>query len=321
MQAAQRAMRAEDEDAMEAEAADQLTPQQLQAEINAAQDADLPTIMRALTKKGRNLLCKLSQRGLSTDEADEHGRTPLFIACQNGHVDLVRLLLDKGAEVDRAASGRWNEGQTPLYVACWKGHVDAARLLLDKGAEVDRAIKWADKCVVTPLHIACEKGHVDVVRLLLDKGAAVDRVDRADKYGVTPLYIACDDGHVDVVRLLLDKGAAVDLARWDGATPLSIAKYQGHSSIVALLEDHLYKADIDATAPVTTQTRGKNLANMMVDRLQSALDDEAARKRQRLGPRADMGRRLPRAGSDPRGRVAPAIRAAPAQIPEGTFVI
>ena len=170
----------------------------------------------------------------------------------------------------------------PLYAACSHGHVDVARLLLDNGAEVDRAQKDG----ATPLHIACQNGHVEAVRLLLDNGAAVDRVDRADKYGVTPLYIA---------------------------------KYQGHSSIVALLEDHLYKADIDATAPVATQTRGKNLANMMVDRLQSALDDEAARKRQRLGPRADMGRRLPRAGSDP--RVAPAIRAAPAQIPEGTFVI
>ena len=240
----QGAMRAEDEDAMEAEAAGQLTAQQLQAGINAAQDADLPTIMRALTKKGRNLLGKLSH-----DEADEHGRTP-------------------------------------LWKACYEGHVDAARLLLDKGAEVDRANKYLNKFCVTPLHIACQNGHVEAVRLLLDNGAAVDRVDRADKYGVTPLYIA---------------------------------KYQGHSSIVALLEDHLYKADIDATAPVATQTRGKNLANMMVDRLQSALDDEAARKRQRLGPRADMGRRLPRAGSDP--RVAPAIRAAPAQIPEGTFVI
>ena len=306
----QGAMRAEDEDAMEAEAAGQLTAQQLQAGINAAQDADLPTIMRALTKKGRNLLGKLSH-----DEADEHGRTPLWKACYEGHVDAARLLLEKGAEVDKA--NEW--GGTPLYAACWKGHVDAARLLLDKGAEVDRANKYLNKFCVTPLHIACQNGHVEAVRLLLDNGAAVDRVDRADKYGVTPLYIACDDGHVDVVRLLLDKGAAVDLARWDGATPLSIAKYQGHSSIVALLEDHLYKADIDATAPVATQTHGKNLANMMVDRLQSALDDEAARKRQRLGPRADMGRRLPRAGSDP--RVAPAIRAAPAQIPEGTFVI
>ena len=279
MQAEQRAMRAEDEDAMEAEAAGQLTAQQLQAGINAAQDADLPTIMRALTKKGRNLLGKLSH-----DEADEHGRTPLWKACYEGHVDAARLLLEKGAEVDKA--NEW--GGTPLYAACWKGHVDAARLLLDKGAEVDRANKYLNKFCVTPLHIACQNGHVEAVRLLLDNGAAVDRVDRADKYGVTPLYIA---------------------------------KYQGHSSIVALLEYHLYKADIDATAPVATQTRGKNLANMMVDRLQSALDDEAARKRQRLGPRADMGRRLPRAGSDPRGRVAPAIRAAPAQIPEGTFVI
>ena len=166
------------------------------------------------------------------------------------------------------------------------------------------------------LLIACGEGQVDAARLSLDKGAHVNQVD---KDGMTPLHTACAGGHLDVARLLLDKGAAVDLARWDGATPLSIAKYQGHSSIVALLEDHLYKADIDATAPVATQTRGKNLANMMVDRLQSALDDEAARKRQRLGPRADMGRRLPRAGSDP--RVAPAIRAAPAQIPEGTFVI
>ena len=93
---------------MRAEAAGQLTAQQLQAGINAAQDADLPTIMRALTKKGRNLLGKLSH-----DEADEHGRTPLWKACYEGHVDAARLLLEKGAEVDKA--NEW--GGTPLYAA------------------------------------------------------------------------------------------------------------------------------------------------------------------------------------------------------------
>ena len=46
----------------------------------------------------------------------------------NGHVDAA-LLLDKGAEVDRATEDGW----TPLFVACQNGHVDAARLLLDKG--------------------------------------------------------------------------------------------------------------------------------------------------------------------------------------------
>ena len=174
-----------------------------------------------------------------------------------------------------------------LFAACRKDHIDELQQLLEEGADVNQT----DKDGTTPLYAACLRSNVDAVRLLLEKGAEVNW--EMAKRGVTPLHFACVHCNVDVVRLLLDKGAAVDLARWDGATPLSIAKYQGHSSIVALLEDHLYKA----------------------------LDDEAARKRQRLGPRADMGRRLPRAGPDPRGRVAPAIRAAPAQIPEGTFVI
>ena len=73
---------------------------------------------------------------------------PLWIACQNGHVDVARLLLDKGADVNRANKNGW----TPLSIACSKGHVDAVRLLLDKkGAEVDRAGE-DDK---TPLWIAC----------------------------------------------------------------------------------------------------------------------------------------------------------------------
>ena len=92
--------------------------------------------------------------------ADEYGRTPLFLACQNGRVDAARSLLAEGAEVDRA--NKW--GATPLYAACQNGHVDAARLVLDKGAEVDRATNdgW------TPLRIAKSKGHSAVVALLAE---------------------------------------------------------------------------------------------------------------------------------------------------------
>ena len=134
------------------------------------------------------------------------GRTPLWTACSKGHVDAARLLLEKGAEVDKAEEDGW----TPLLLkACWKGHVDAARLLLDKGAEVDRA----DKDGETPLFNACWNGHVDAARLLLDKGA---EVDRAAEDGATPLWIACWKGHVDAARLLLDNGAAVDRAAEDG---------------------------------------------------------------------------------------------------------
>ena len=100
-------------------------------------------------------------------------------ACENGHVDVARLLLDNGAEVNRAKK----DGATPLYIACEKGHVDAARLLLDKGADMNRAKENG----VTPLFIACFNNHVDVARLLLEQGADVDR---AKEDGATPLYVA-----------------------------------------------------------------------------------------------------------------------------------
>ena len=69
------------------------------------------------------------------------------------------------------------------------------------------------------------------------------------------------------------------------AAALGLTRLRDSSTPITVEHRGIYKADINATAPVTTQTRGKNLANMMEDRLQSALDDEAARKRQRLVPR------------------------------------
>ena len=57
----------------------------------------------------------------------------LYDACEKGKVALARVLLDNGAEVDRACE----DGRTPLYIACQEGHVDVARLLLERGAVVD----------------------------------------------------------------------------------------------------------------------------------------------------------------------------------------
>ena len=74
------------------------------------------------------------------------------------HVDVARLLLDKGAEVDRANK----DGTTPLYVAGHNGHVAAVRLLLDNGADINRA----DKDGETPLHgvcdhYSCDNSHIE----------------------------------------------------------------------------------------------------------------------------------------------------------------
>ena len=69
----------------------------------------------------------LSTDGILVNEATKNGATLLWIACSNGHLDVVRMLLSTdGILVNEAMK----DGQTPLSTACQNGHVDVVRLLL-----------------------------------------------------------------------------------------------------------------------------------------------------------------------------------------------
>ncbi|KAF5836740.1 ankyrin repeat-containing domain protein [Dunaliella salina] len=168
---------------------------------------------------------------------DWDGRTPLWTASFNGQKEVVHLLLNKGAAVDKADK----EGFTPLSVASLNGHLDVACLLLERGAAVD----MANKDGITPSLLASQNGHLEVIRLLLEKGAAVDR---ARDGGFTPLFAASEKGHLKPVGLLLEGGAAVNKATDNGYTPLIIACYNGHLPVVRLLCErgaNLHAADND----------------------------------------------------------------------------
>ena len=128
-------------------------------------------------------------------------------ACGFNEADIIRRLLDEGADVEQEASNPLYRGNfSPLLQACRHGRLDTARLLLDRGAAVDRVMYGG-----TPLMIACgaanntaSEHNIDVVRLLLDRGADVNH----SVAGGTPLLSAL--GWPDAVRLLLDRGARVD---------------------------------------------------------------------------------------------------------------
>ena len=141
------------------------------------------------------------------------GWTALMHACQGGHVDTARLLIDSGADVN---AKRTSDGLTALMAACQGGHVDTARLLIDSGADVN-AKKTSDGW--TALMDACFGGHVDTARLLIDSGADLNAKRTSD--GQTALMLACIGGHVDTARLLIDSGADVNAKRTsDGWTAL-----------------------------------------------------------------------------------------------------
>jgi len=103
------------------------------------------------------------------------GRTPLLIACQEGHLEVARLLIDRGADKEKAT----NNGNTPLHLACYDGNLEVARLMLDCGADKDAA----DEDGFTPLHDACEEGRLEIIKLLLQRGATPIQEDEEDEEG------------------------------------------------------------------------------------------------------------------------------------------
>jgi len=97
--------------------------------------------------------------------ADVNLGSPLFRAAFCNHVDVVRLLLEFRAEVDRRDT--W--GKTPLIAAASEGHDDVVRVLLDAGADVDASEEEGKSA----LYYACCAGHTSTAKLLLDRGADV----------------------------------------------------------------------------------------------------------------------------------------------------
>ncbi|XP_066287919.1 protein fem-1 homolog A-like isoform X3 [Branchiostoma lanceolatum] len=92
--------------------------------------------------------------------------TALNIACALGHVDIVKLLLRKGASVVKRARA----SLVPLHVAAAEGWIEVVELLVQHGATLD----VQDGFQNTPLMYACVNGQVDTVRQLIELGARPD---------------------------------------------------------------------------------------------------------------------------------------------------
>jgi uncharacterized protein len=120
------------------------------------------------------------------------GFTLLGLASYFGHLDVVRLLLQRGADPNRAA--RNSLRAAPLHSAVAANHFEIARLLLEHGAAVDADEQGG----LTALHVAAENGSVELVKLLREHGARPVAADN----GQTPYDLAVQAGHREVAELL-----------------------------------------------------------------------------------------------------------------------
>lgn len=154
------------------------------------------------------------------------GATPLFLAAQDGHDEIVALLLQNGADLERPAGGGWR----PLHVAAKGGYRRTAELLLSKGANPNATSDEGG----TPLHSAAQGGSTEMVKLLVDQGASVDAQFR--DY-VTPLHVAIERRNFAAADILVKLGAPVSL---------HLAAALGDT---AVLINHLHKEDANEQDP------------------------------------------------------------------------
>jgi ankyrin repeat protein len=178
------------------------------------------------------------------------GMTPLLYAAREGTLDVTRMLVSSGAEVNVAEANR----TSPLLVAILNDHIDVAKFLIENGANVNaadgfgRTPLWGAvdyRNLDTPDKTETDRGPMlELIRALLDHGADANAQLKAEppsrrwmfgfgvvqwvsQVGQTPLGRAALAGDVAAMRLLLAKGADANLKSPAGVTALMAASGLG----------------------------------------------------------------------------------------------
>jgi ankyrin repeat protein len=170
---------------------------------------------------------------------DKRGNSPLHIAAEKGHSEVLNLLLSMKSATKRIFDGNVGKKFTPLHLAAAKGHTTCVVLLLQK---MKPKIDVTDHHGMTPLHHAAIQGHFDVAEKLLEATANVDARDRTQ---MTPMHYAAKKGHVLLLKLLIEKKGDVNALNVKKMSPLHFAAKYGHIEVASLLIEHGAKVDTE----------------------------------------------------------------------------
>ena len=126
-------------------------------------------------------------------------QTPMHLACQKGHCEVVNKIASLVPEwIDATCSNQ--DMCTPLHIACEYSHKDVMSTLLKHGAKVF----FTKEKMLSPLHIAVMKEFTEGVELLLDERP--ECVNCKDKQKRTPLHYAGEHCHKgEIITLLLER--------------------------------------------------------------------------------------------------------------------
>ncbi|XP_076304904.1 death-associated protein kinase 1-like isoform X2 [Tachypleus tridentatus] len=157
--------------------------------------------------------------------ANRNGHTAVHIAAGLGHLEILRFLHSKGAELECLDT----HGDNAITWAAREGHIQVIKYLLEQGVVVDTQ----NKAGQTALHVAALYNRGETILLLCKYGW---NTNAQNKEGETPLHCAALRGNLEAARCLLSAGAQIDLVDKNGSTPLhlSLQSYEEQVSMFLL---------------------------------------------------------------------------------------
>lgn len=230
---------------------------------------DQKPIHLAAYGRHENIVELFLNKGVSIDDTDANGLTPLHYAVRFDHLELTKFLINKGANIHAKILV---DGRKPIHLAAREGYKNAnaaniVKCLLNRGVSVNDT----DTNGLTPLHYAAKYANLKAVKLLIDEGANIHAktvggqkpihlaarggggetpntielflnkgvgINDIDANGLTPLhYTASVDGYFKerTAKFLIDKGADIHVKDNNGKTPLDLARETGHMGVANIL--------------------------------------------------------------------------------------
>jgi ankyrin repeat protein len=176
-------------------------------------DLDSKSSIYKSVKEGDNqLLLNLISNGEDVNQ-EQDGVPLLFVACQNGNLKIVKILIEHGADVNKSEK---SSDSTSILTAAQHGYLKIVELLIEHGADVNKVNSYG----ATPLILASDRGHIEMVKVLLKAGAQVNLAGSRNR---TSLFFAIEQANQELIELLIDKGANVNHIDNIGYAPLDIA--------------------------------------------------------------------------------------------------
>ena len=184
----------------------------------------------------------------------QHLPSPLVLAAQYGHINIISYLLtdysefidiNQGATIVSRTTKKKVHHATALWAACTGGHIEIVKYLVKFGADVNKTTLTRS----TPLRGASFHGFLPVMEYLLQKGADINT---PNCIGQSPLCIAAMRGELEAVKFLLSHGADINQCTINGYSVMHLAAAKGKNEVLTVLLEHNISPGFNEACPYDT---------------------------------------------------------------------